>query len=389
MRVERATAFPIGATVELDQLAGDPHELLARLRSAEPVSWVPVIDGWLVTSHRLVCEVMRDSDTYTVDDPRFSTAQVVGPSMLSLDGPRHARHRAPFVAPFLRKALADRLEAVVRDEVDRLLVELRPAGHAELRTAFAAPLSVVAMARALGLPASPAAALRWYEAIVADVSALSAGEPASGRGRDVMLELRAAVAEAGVGARTVVGDALTVLEPDEVASNVAVLLFGGIETTEGTIATVFAHLLARPAELERVRREPALATAAVEESLRLEPAATVLDRYTTRAVELAGVRIGEGELVRLSLAGANRDPAVFALPDLYDLDRQDGRRHVTFAQGPHVCIGLHLARLEAELALTRALALLPGLRLDPGRPAAEVRGLVFRKPPRVDVVWDG
>jgi cytochrome P450 len=204
-----------------------------------------------------------------------------------------------------------------------------------------------------------------------------------------MLELRAAVAEAGVGARTVVGDALTVLEPDEVASNVAVLLFGGIETTEGTIATVFAHLLARPAELERVRREPALATAAVEESLRLEPAATVLDRYTTRAVELAGVRIGEGELVRLSLAGANRDPAVFALPDLYDLDRQDGRRHVTFAQGPHVCIGLHLARLEAELALTRALALLPGLRLDPGRPAAEVRGLVFRKPPRVDVVWDG
>jgi cytochrome P450 len=89
--------------------------------------------------------------------------------------------------------------------------------------------------------------------------------------------------------------------------------------------------------------------------------------------------------VRISLAGANRDPAVFADPDRYDLHRSD-RRHLAFASGPHVCVGVHLARLEAREALAAALSELPDLRLDPGRPA-EVRGLVFRKPVRLDAVW--
>jgi cytochrome P450 len=388
LRDARAGDFPLGAAVTLAELDGNPHAVLARLRATEPVTWLPVVDAWLVTSYALVTEVMRDPVTYTVDDPRFSTGVVVGPSMLSLDGPEHARHRAPFVAPFLRSAVATRLESVVRSEVDHLLTALRPAGKAELRTSLAAPLSVAAMSHALGLDATPAAALRWYAAIVGDVSALSAGQPAPGRGREAIRELRAAVDEAGSREGTVVAGALAELGPDEVASNVAVLLFGGIETTEATIATVFAHLVERPDELARVREDPSLASAACEESLRLEPAATVLDRYTTCAVELAGARIGEGELLRLSLAAANRDPAVFCEPDRYDLDRTDGRRHVTFAQGPHVCIGLHLARLEAELALTRALEVLPGLRGDPARPWPEVRGLVFRKPSRVDVVWN-
>ena len=89
--------------------------------------------------------------------------------------------------------------------------------------------------------------------------------------------------------------------------------------------------------------------------------------------------------MRFSLAGANRDPAVFPAPDAFDLDRSN-RRHLAFAQGPHVCVGVHLARLEARTALTTLLDRLPRLRLDPEQPA-EVRGLVFRKPPRLDAVW--
>ena len=101
-------AFPLGATVTLEQLEHDPHPVLARLRASEPVSWLPVLDGWLVTRHDLAVAVMRDADTFTVDDPRFSTAQVVGPSMLSLDGEDHARHRAPFAAPFRPRAVSER-----------------------------------------------------------------------------------------------------------------------------------------------------------------------------------------------------------------------------------------------------------------------------------------
>ena len=106
--------------------------------------------------------------------------------------------------------------------------------------------------------------------------------------------------------------------------------------------------------------------AAIDESLRLEPAAAVIDRYATADVVLGGARIARGELVRLSITAANRDPAVFADPDAFDPARTNLRRHVAFAQGPHVCVGVHLARLEARAALGALLTRLPGLRAGPG-----------------------
>jgi cytochrome P450 len=101
---DRAGQYPRGAAVTLAGLREDPHPVLARLRETEPVSWVPVLNGWLVTRWDLAAAVMRDSATFTVDDPRFSTARIVGPSMLSLDGPGHDRHRRPFGTPFSRSA---------------------------------------------------------------------------------------------------------------------------------------------------------------------------------------------------------------------------------------------------------------------------------------------
>lgn len=87
-------------TVTLADLESDPHPILARLRAGAPACWVPVLGAWLVTGYDLAVAVLRDARTFTVDDPRFSTAKVVGPSMLSLDGARHARHRAPFTRPW-------------------------------------------------------------------------------------------------------------------------------------------------------------------------------------------------------------------------------------------------------------------------------------------------
>jgi cytochrome P450 len=136
-----------------------------------------------------------------------------------------------------------------------------------------------------------------------------------------------------------------------------------------------------------VRADPALLPGVVEESLRLEPAAARVDRYATADVELGGARIARGDLVMASISAANRDPAAFPDPDRFDPARPDARRHLTFAAGPHVCLGMHLARLEAHTALAVLLERLPGLRLDPDRPAAP-RGLVFRKPPALWVRWD-
>src|SRR5580698_10204083 len=111
------------------------------------------------------------------------------------------------------------------------------------------------------------------------------------------------------------------------------------------IANVMLHLLSSPDRLALVRSDPDLLPAAVEESLRLEPAAAVVDRYATTGTELSGARIQAGDQVTVSIAGANRDPAVFPDPDRFDVRRPNAARHLAFAHGPHFCLGAHLARL--------------------------------------------
>src|SRR5918992_972117 len=346
----RVAAFPLGATVTLAQLETDPHPVLARLREHEPVSWLPALDGWLVTRRDLALAVMRDAE------------------------------RERFTEP-------------VERETARLIDAIAPAGAAELRRELAGPLATAAVTHALGLgDAGTAEVLGWYDAIVASVTEITAGRPPTEAGRRGFEELRAAVLPALERApetslvAAAASDARG-LRDHEVVSNAAVLLFGGIETTEGMIANAIAHLLAHPDQLAEVRERPELLANAIEESLRLEPAAAVVDRYSTRAVELAGAEIGERELVVVSITGANRDPAVFPDPDRLDITRPNAKLHAAFAHGPHVCVGMHLARLEAHTAVAQALERLPNLRLDPDhRPAP--RGLVFRKPDAPRVHWE-
>jgi cytochrome P450 len=407
-------SFPLGAAVTMRDLDTNLHPVLRRLRASEPVSWLPVLGGWLVTRRDLVLRVLRDSRTFTVDDPRFSTARVIGPSMLSLDGAEHKRHRDPFAEAFRTGAAAAQLEEVTDAEAARLVAGFAAAGGAELRRSLAGPLAVAVVADVLGLgQTDPKAILGWYDEIVGAVSALAGqsgedhepGRAAGGSAAfaELSASLRAAMAGAhgghGRGQREQRecgrdGDSLLAaaagaggLSDREVVSNAAVLMFGGIETTEGMICNAVLHLLGHPAQLAGVIADPRLVANAVEESLRLEPAAAVVDRYATADVALAGAAIRSGDLVTVSLAGANRDPAVFADPDRFDTRRANARQNLAFAHGPHFCLGAQLARAETRAAVA-ALLRLPGLRLDPAsRPVP--RGVVFRKPPVLHVLWDG
>ena len=393
--MSRDGEYPLGGGLTLEELSGDPHAALARLRVREPTSWVPCLDGWLVTRHDLAVRVMADAGTFTVDDPRFSTARVTGPSMLSLDGPQHARHRAPFVGPFRAGQVAQRLSATVSETVARLIDSLEPLRRMELRSQFAGPLSAAVMSHALGLGDDGVAELlAQYDAIVGSVTAITTGLEPTPEGREAFAALRqrlehvitepsgqSILAAAAAAARTE-----GVLDHDQVAANAAVLLFGGIETTEGMITNAALELLQRPGQLDRVRADPAVLGPIIDESLRLEPAAAMIDRYAVSDCTLGDAQIRRGELVRISITATNRDPAVFPDPDRFDPARPNARRHLAFAQGPHVCVGVHLARLEARVALGALVARLPGLRLEPGKPA-EVRGLVFRKPGALQVLW--
>jgi cytochrome P450 len=330
--------------------------------------------------------VMRDAGRFTVDDPRFSTAQVVGPSMLSLDGDEHRRHRDPFARAFLSPEARSQFAGDVAAEARQLVESLAPNGRAEVRRDLAGPLAVNVVTRALDLlDATPDLVLGWYDEIVAAVNRVSVGgaigpgatAAVSALGRSV-----AATIERGEG---VMAAAMATLSGPEVASNAAVMMFGGIETSEGMTTTLFWHVLTNPHQLAALNADRSLVSNAVEESLRLEPAAGRVDRYATSDIELAGASIEQGDLVIVSLTAANRDPATFAAPDEFDLARPNARAHLTFAQGPHACVGIHLARLEAQSALNAALDTWPDMRLDRG--SAPPSGLIFRKPKTLPVSW--
>ncbi|HEY2281869.1 MAG TPA: cytochrome P450 [Streptosporangiaceae bacterium] len=420
----------------LSELEQDPHAALARLRARSPVAWVPALDGWLVTGYEQAVAVMRDSRTFTVDDPRFSTARVVGPSMLSLDGPAHNRHRSPFFAAFHRGGAAERLPAFAEAEARRLVEAIRPAGAADVRREVSGPLAVAVVTEALGLgDVAPAEVLALYTRIVGGVTGLSGdqgdpdnlsdssspspaspashtrtGDPSDEAtvGQDstgiappdpdslaafaALAQMLRAVIDGATAEQSSVLAAAAAgggLSTEEIISDAAVVMFGGIDTTDAMIANAVLHLLAGPGELDRVRSDPALLPAVVEESLRLEPAAAIVDRYATADIEIGGAKVQAGDRVTVSLSGANRDPAVFADPDRFVAGRPEAGRHLAFAHGPHFCLGAPPARAET-LAALRALLTLPGLRLDPATadgPATAPRGLVFRKPLVLPVRW--
>jgi cytochrome P450 len=281
----------------------------------------------------------------------------------------------------------DRFAGRVEAEARTLVDALTSAGVAEVRRDLAGPLAVRVVAAALELAdVEPGVVLGWYDEIVAAVDRVSAGGEIGDRAPRAVAALDrhvAATVERGDG---VLARAGATLARPEIVSNAAVMMFGGIETSEGMTTSSFWHVLTTPGASEAIRRDGSLLANAVEESLRLEPAAGRVDRYATEDIELGGAAIRRGDLVIVSLTAANRDPGAFADPDRFDLERPNARTHLAFAQGPHACVGLHLARLETQVALSVTLDAWPGLRLADG--ATPPTGLVFRKPRSMPVAWD-
>ena len=380
----------LAATVTPQLLATDPYETLHELRRTEPVAWIPSLNGWLVTRRDLAVEAMRDPETFTVEDERFTTQQVLGPSMLSLDGSEHERHRKPFAPGFRPSAVRSGVEAYLFKEARRLVDGFKPNRQAELRTQLGGPLAVNTITRFLELEGvEPENVLTWYSHISEAIVGLAEGRPIPDACRSAVADVADRVDEtvskgASEFLQSLKDDGS--LRPDELGPATIVLMFGAIETSEGMTANALWHLLSHPATLRRVQGDTELLSAAIEESLRLDPAASVVDRYATREVNFGGAQIREGDLVTLSLLGANRDPEVFERPDEFNIDRTNLRQHVSFVKGPHGCIGLHLARLETEAALSAVLDLGSDLSLDVDRSIGP-EGLIFRKPPAVAARW--
>ena len=415
---DRSARFPLGRRVTIEVLAGDPYPVFHELRRREPVTWAPALGMWLLTRRDDIVRVLADWQRFTTDSPASTIRDIFGSHMLTTDGDEQIRYKRRFIGPFRRGRLEENLLGTVRGVLDGLMDELgeetrvsiNDAGRADLRARIARPLSVRSICRVLGLPEDDGPTLlAWYDRFAAALENFAGDPVVRAAGKEAAAEFSDYVMPFLRGERPVPDDSLIAtlrddtdpLTKTEMVANLLLVLFGGIETTESMIGNAFWAVLSHPEVAQRVTAEcsgggpagsgggPArdgLLSGVIEESMRWEPAVQSCMRFATEDVEIRGVRIARGETVHCLLGAANRDPAHFPDPDRFDPGRHNARDHLAFGAGRHFCLGASLARIEAEQALARVFAGLPGLRLDAERPARPY-GHEFRTPPTVWVRW--
>ncbi|HVL83021.1 MAG TPA: cytochrome P450 [Pseudonocardia sp.] len=384
----------------------DPFPLLAQIRAAGPVHQVRLADGhpaWLVVGY--------DEARAALNDPRLSkdmhaalarSGEVVaeglpGPAlarhMLAVDPPDHTRLRRLAMPAFTRRRV-DGLEGRVRAIVDGLLDDLAAAHEVvDLVAGFAFPLPFTVISELLGVPEPDRADLgRWFRTLLAPnpgPDAVAAAEAIVGYLGALLNRKRAEPGEDLVTDLVAGGAALT---RQEAMSTIFQLVVAGHDTTTSLIGNATVALLRHPEQRDALVADPGLAPRVVEEAMRFDaPVPHSTFRYTTEAVRLGDVEIPAYAQVIVSLAAANRDPARFRDPDLFDIHRADGG-HIALGYGVHHCLGAPLARLEGRIALGALHTRFPAMRLavDP----AELHwghgdGLVLRGLTELPVVLGG
>ncbi len=327
----------------------------------------------------------------------------IGTSMLNLDPPEHQRHRFLLQPAFSARAMERWEHEIVGPVVRGYLGPLVGKGAADLYQEFAAHVPVHVMAQALGLPpGDDALFVDWAVTMTSFVEPMERRLAASRAMADYIGplvtdrrtspaaydDLLAALVKAQVppDADAEAGMRRDPLTDEEVASFVRLLVVAGASTVYRGFGLLLFALLTHPDQMAAVRAERALVPQAVEEALRWEQPVASMGRTCTVGHELGGVHLREGASVVVELGAANHDPSVWPDPDRFDIFRAP-QPHLTFGLGRHLCLGIHLARMELRVMLDAVLDALPGLRLDPSAGPVRVTGLQFRMVTGLPVVW--
>lgn len=369
----------------------DPYPLFASLRQGSPVLRVEQFrrETFMVTRYDDVAAVLRDNETFSSRSNEQLT-EVMGRNIILMDGKEHQKHRQIVQHAFHFKAIAV-LEAYMREVVNELIDGFVADGHVNLIERFSEPFPIRVIARLVGVPIQDFDQFKQYALdIIGFTKDRERGLAASDAVREFLLPIiaeRRAKPIDDVLSRLVTGEVDGQrLTDEEIVSFMRLLLPAGAETTFRWIGSTLFALLHHPAQLEEVMAERALVSAALEETLRWETPVLFVGRETTCPVEIAGVAIPEGAMVTPVIASANRDERHYDDPDRWDLHR-GADDHLSFGGGRHFCLGYHLARMEAKIALEAILERLPNLRLDRDQ-SAQIVGLAFRSPSSLHAYFD-
>ena len=302
------------------------------------------------------------------------------PAMVVVDPPEHTRYRQLVAQSFTLRAigtLSTRVVEVTRELIDRIAATPNP----DLIADFAAQLPVAIIGEILDLPADVQPRMLEWGHSGAPLLDVGIGWKTYRRAIDGLRgadeDLRERFHQVRTGgpgdnpfSRMAADGTLT---DRELTANAALLVGAGFETTVNLIGNGIVVLLQNPEQLARLRDDPDLWPAAVEEIVRFDSPVQMTARTAGCDVEIAGHHIAAGEMVALLLAGANRDPHVFTDPSSFDITRSNARDHLAFASGVHACLGAALARIEGATALRALFETFPDLRLVA---PAQRRGLV-------------
>ena len=382
----------------------DPYPNYRRVRETTPVYWSELLGGWVLTRHadvkaalvdpRISAARTRDAQAAQLsEDLRRQLAPVdelLGRWVLFQDNPAHRRIRQALSGAFTPSLMAQ-LRQRVQVLADGLIDAARGRGEMDLVADFALRLPAMVIAELLGVSSSDSERFqRWVHTIALYFAIGSLGnaetiaalretvEQMAGYMRAIVDEHRRAPRGDLIG--NLIGPGLQDerLSEVEILSQCMLLLHGGYESTMNTISSGMLHILRDPEQRRLCAEDPGMASAAVEEALRYEPAFQFVARVATADLDIGGQAIQANQQVVCVLGAANRDPAQFADPEQFDI-RRHPNPHLSFGYGPHFCIGAALGRMEAQIAFSTLLRRLSDLRLASDtprwRPAFGVRSL--------------
>jgi cytochrome P450 len=389
---------------------GDPYPDWAQQRLTEPVAHIDLRamlglkeeddlpegtqEIFTVFSFEHVNEVLRDAKRFSSRGYADNMGPVFGHSILEMDGEEHARHRALVAQAFRPKVLKrweeDLLGRIIHEAIDGFADR----GHADLVPEFNFLYPVQVIAALMGVPIEHC---EWFRRRAIEIISVTVDEDRAKRASDALKEYFAQII--ALRRKDPRGDLISELvqaevdghrlSDDEIFPFLLLLSPAGAETTYRSTGNLLYGLLTDEDKLNEVRNDRSLLPRAIEEAIRWEPPLTFIQRQAAVDTELNGVQIPAGSMIGVNLGSANRDRERFG-DDAEEFNyHRPPQPHLSFASGPHMCLGMHLARMEMNLALNALFDRCPNLRLDPEQ-ADEVfiDGMIFRSPNKLPVLFD-